>query len=105
MDVLITTKTPKQVSERQACNVLGVCRNSLRAARARSIFCGPISPYRKKCVNRHQPRALTQSEREDVKDILTSDEYQDQPPKQVYYDLLQKGIYLCSESTRIAVCQ
>lgn len=39
---------PISVSERQACDVLDVCRNSLRAARQRYYFCGPPNPYRRK---------------------------------------------------------
>ena len=62
-----------------------------------------MSPYRQKRKDSQQPRALTADERAEVLAVLTSEEYHDQPPTQVYYSLLGKGIYLCSIST--GVCQ
>lgn len=99
MNLLVEDQLPRGVSEREACNVLDICRNSLRAARARYHFFGPISPYRRKRRKARQPRALSEEERMQATDILTSTEYQDQPPAQVYYSLLQQGVYLCSIST------
>lgn len=46
-----------------------------------------------------QPRALSQDEREAVLEVLNSDEFIDQPPLQVYHTLLERGEYLCSQST------
>ncbi|WP_160115304.1 DDE-type integrase/transposase/recombinase [Oligella ureolytica] len=42
---------------------------------------------------------MSEEERSKVTEVLTSDEYADKPPAQVYYSLLQQGIYLCSIST------
>ena len=78
---------------------LALWRNTLRATRTRYHFCGPVSPYRQKRKASRQPRALTADERAEVLAVLTSEEYHDQPPTQVYYSLLGKGIYLCSIST------
>ena len=47
MTLLVADPLPDAISERQACDVLDVCRNSLRAARKRYFFCGPPSPYRR----------------------------------------------------------
>lgn len=99
MSLLLTEPLPTRVSEREACGVLGVCRNSLRAARTRHHFCGPISPHRRKRKTIQQPRALSVEERVAVRDVLTSEAYRDQPPAQVYYSLLEQGTYLCSVST------
>ena len=99
MTLLVAKPLPEGVSEHQACNVLDVCRNSLRAARKRYLFCGPPNPYRRKRKETVQPRALSQDEREQLKEVLYSDEYVNQPPVQGYYSLLQHSIYLCSIST------
>lgn len=96
---LVETPLPAEVSERAACEALALCRNTLRATRTRYHFCGPVSPYRQKRKDSQQPRALTADERAEVLAVLTSEEYHDQPPTQVYYSLLGKGIYLCSIST------
>ena len=99
MTLLMADSLPDAISERQACDVLDACRNSLRAARKRYFFCGPPSPYRRKRKETVQPKALSAQEREQVKEVLYSDEYVNQPPVQVYYNLLQYSIYLCSIST------
>ena len=101
MSLLIETNDalPDGVSERMACDVLSLCRNSVRAARARYHFCGPISPHRRRRDDTTQPRALTDDEREHILTVLSSEEFRDQPPAQVYHQLLQQGIYLCSIST------
>ncbi len=101
MSLLIETDDtlPEGVSERMACDVLALCRNSVRAARARYHFCGPISPYRHRREDTNQPRALTDEEREHILAVLSSEEFCDQPPAQVYHQLLQQGVYLCSIST------
>lgn len=46
-----------------------------------------------------QPRALSAQERQNVRDILRSEDYQDQPPAEVHERLLEKGEALCSVST------
>ena len=92
MTLLVADPLPDAMSERQACDALDVCRNSLRAARKRYFFCGPPSPYRRKRKETVQPKALSAQEREQVKEVLYSDEYANQPPVQVYYSLLDQNI-------------
>lgn len=99
MSLLIGDQLPAHVSERQACDALNLCRTTLRAARARAQFCGPVRPHRQPRRPAPQPRALSEAERTQVVQVLTSEHYQDQPAAQVYYDLLQQGTYLCSVST------
>lgn len=99
MNLLLNTGLPPGVSEREACDVLDLCRNSLRAARARAQFCGPVSPLPRRRLASRQPRALTAEQRAEVETVLTSDEHFDQPPVQVFHSLLERGVYLCSVST------
>lgn len=99
MNLLLTQGLPQGVSERRACDVLNICRNTLRARRARTHFCGPVKPGRRLREKINQPNALSFAEQEEVRRVLNSDQYCNQPPTQVYYNLLQKGRYLCSIST------
>ena len=99
MNQLLQAPLPSGISERLACHVLDIGRNTFRAIRARYHFCGPVSPHRRKRKDTQQPRALSVEERTQAKAVLSSTEYQDQPPAQVYYSLLQQGTYLCSIGT------
>ncbi len=94
-DIALTTT----LSERQLCDTLDLCRNTWRRQQQRKAFCGPIQPPKHCRKKSRQPRALTQQECDEVLKILNSEQYCNQPPAQVYYDLLQKGHYLCSIST------
>jgi putative transposase len=46
-----------------------------------------------------QPRALSSDERQHIRDVLTSAEFCNQPPVEVYETLLERGVHLCSVST------
>ncbi len=66
------------------------------------VLLGPeiaFSPYRHKRKETQQPRALSAEERTEVREVLNSAEYHDQPPAQIYFYLLEQGIYLCSVNT------
>jgi transposase InsO family protein len=99
MNLLSEVQLPEGVSERAACDVLDICRNTVRAARARLQCCEPADPCRRSRKTAVQPRALSAGQRAQVLEVLLSEQYQDQPPAQVYYQLLQQGTYLCSIST------
>lgn len=109
MNLLMESELPQNVSERAVCNVLSICRNSLRFARARDrnrdrdrvhqASCAPENLCRRERKSAPQPRALSETERATVIEVLTSEAHHDQAPAQVYYSLLQRGIYLCSIST------
>ncbi len=77
----------------RACEVLGVARSSLyyrlSEPHARSDL-----PAR-----RSHPRALSESERDEVFAMLNSERFADQPPGEVYATLLDEGRYLCSVRT------
>lgn len=99
--MLIQAPLPSLLSQRMACHVLNINRGTLRAHKARDNFCGPVLPqqHRAKRNACQQANALSIAEREHVNDILSSEAYCNQPPMQVYHQLLQTGQYLCSVST------
>jgi putative transposase len=73
-----------------ACAALDVARSSLYRARQGAR---PAKP-------RSRPtRALSDAEREKVRDTLNSQRFQDAAPRQVYASLLDQGSYLCSWRT------
>lgn len=74
----------KRVGKRKACAVLGIPRSRLYRTE------NPQS------VARTSPRALSQSEREAVRQELNSERFQDCAPREVYATLLDEGRYLCS---------
>lgn len=93
-------KSSENLSHRAVCNVLSLNRNTFRKAHKAYHFCGPLPPHKGLCRKlASQPRALSEGERNEILAVLTSDRYCNQPPAEVYYNLLEKGIYLCSIST------
>ncbi len=82
----------KQVGIARACALLGRSRaGHYRAQQARML--GP-APRRPSAVN-----ALTDTEREHVLAVLTSDRFVDKAVAQVWATLLDEGTYLCSQSS------
>ena len=98
MNLLIDDQ-PVMLSERMACDVLSLCRNTVRAERQRRLFCGPPAPRKTSRKGALQPRALSGEEREIVLNTLNNARFCEQPPLQVYYQLLEESTYLCSIST------
>jgi putative transposase len=90
---------PEMLSQRLACDVLVVCRNTVRSHLRQQHFCGPPAPRQRERKQSAQPRALEAQEQERILERLNSAEFCDQPPLQVYYSLLEQGEYLCSIST------
>ena len=78
-----------------ACRALSLSRSAFYGRRPASLE-QPQRTARHQCV---QPRALNDSENQAVLAVLNSDEFCDQPPYEVYQQLLQQAIYLCSVST------
>ncbi|MFK4754867.1 hypothetical protein, partial [Oceanobacter antarcticus] len=87
MNQLLQAPLPSGISERLACHVLDIGRNTFVPYAPVIIFAGPVSPHRQKRKDTQQPRALSVEERTQAKAVLSSTEYQDQPPAQVYYSL------------------
>ncbi|HEK0781913.1 TPA: IS3 family transposase [Proteus mirabilis] len=97
--MIAANELPPSLSERKVCDVLSLCRNTYRSLRRKLSFIGPYLPPDRCRKNSYQPRALKPAERKEVLDVFGRDEYQNQPPVQIYYHLLQLGVYLCSIST------
>jgi transposase InsO family protein len=78
-----------------ACAALVVPRSSLYRARSPvSDVTPPAAPVRPA-----PPRALSQAEKEQVRDLLNSERFQDAAPREVYAELLDEERYLCSIRT------
>jgi len=79
-----------------ACEWLGVPRSSLYRSRQPAPLPGP----------RPTPaRALTPEERTTVRQLLNSDRFVDQAPRQVYAALLDEDIYLCHWRTMYRILE
>lgn len=99
MTMLTESNIKEPLSERLACEVLDICRNTLRQYRLKTRLCGPVRPPKTSRIEAEQPKSLNKKERQAVLEVLNSDQYCNQPPVQVYHNLLQSGQYLCSVST------
>jgi putative transposase len=96
-------QTAEQLAESQgvkaACAVLAVPRSSLYDARTQAAkLAAPepeVAPSRPT-----PPRALSQGEKEQIRDLLHSERFQDSAPREVYAELLDDAQqYLCSWRT------
>ena len=92
----VLNERPARLSLAEACRALNLNRSSVYA-RQRRLDRG--EPPRTSRQGSHQPRALSLAERQRVLDTLHSEPFQDQPPGEVYAQLLEQGHYLCSVST------
>jgi putative transposase len=84
----VETLTP-EVGTRPACAAMGIPPATVYRHRSRRN-----EPPR---VSRRRPsprRALVSQERQEVLDVLHSEEYRDQAPREVYAALLDQGQYL-----------
>ena len=80
----------QQIGIRQACQVLGVSRASFyRNGRSRAC---PVQVF---SIPEPPARALSQTERTQVLEVLNSPRFVDQAPREVYAELLDEQIYLC----------
>ena len=96
---IIEQHLPEVISERMACNIFNVNRNTFRNKMASYSLCGPSQPIDRSRKSSVQPRALKSEEKTKILTIMNSNEFYNQPPIQIYYELLQRGEYYCSVST------
>ena len=80
----------EHVSISEACQALGVPRSSFYRAR---------QPKRAPKPRPTPERALKPQEKEQVRQVLNSEPFQDSAPREVYATLLDQGQYLCSWRT------
>jgi putative transposase len=95
-------QTAEQLAQSQsvtaACQALAVPRSSLYDARRQATL--PAEPAAEVPSRPASPRALSQAEEEQVRDLLNSERFQDNAPREVYAELLDKDQrYLCSWRT------
>ena len=87
----------------RACEALGLNRSTVYATRARCAMTVDELQKRRSRQETKQPRALSKEERNKVLNTLSSDEFCDQPPTEVYQELLERGENPCSVSTMYRV--
>lgn len=82
-----------------ACQALDLPRSSFYRAQQ------PVAPTEttQDPVRGPSPRALTATEKERVREVLNSERFQDQAPREVYATLLDEERYLCSWRTMYRV--
>ena len=80
----------------RACEVLGVPRSSFYRAR---------QPKAEPAPRPSPARALTPAERNGVRQLLNSERFVDQAPRQVYATLLDEEIYLCHWRTMYRILE
>ena len=76
----------------RACQALAVPRSSLYRARR-------VTEPQPVCEGTVSPRALQATEKAKVRQILNSERFADQAPREVYATLIDEGQYLCSWRT------
>lgn len=90
---------------REACRLLGIPRSTLYRIRQPE----QEQPGTERPESSRQPRqsvrALSSAEREEVRDVLNSERFQDQSPRQVYATLLDEDEYLCHWRTMYRVLE
>jgi putative transposase len=87
-----TEQLAERVGVSAACQALEMPRSSLYRARN-------VTEPQPVCEDPVSPRALPPEERAEVRQVLNSERFADQPPREVYATLLDEGTYLCSWRT------
>jgi putative transposase len=90
----IAERLGEQIGVKQACALLSVPRSRLYRAR---------QPQTQGVARRLPAAALSSQEREQVRQMLNSQRFQDKAPRQVYAALLDEGAYLCHWRTMYRV--
>jgi len=91
-------KLSPDVGTAAACRAMGVSRATLYRHR------NPRRPWPDR-PRRRSPRALEESQRREVLDVLHSDRFADQAPATIYATLLDEGTYHCSIRTMYRLLQ
>ena len=81
----------------RVCQALCLNRSTVYAHRRKAI--NDEEPKRSR-LHSKQPSALIDEEKVIILEVLNSEFFVDQPPREVYQRLLENGQYLCSVSTQ-----
>jgi len=92
----VLEQRPDRLPMTIACHSLGLNRSTVYAHHKRRHDDQPARTSRRESI---QPRALSPVQRQEVLDTLHSEQFCDQPPFEVYAELLEQGRYLCSPSS------
>ena len=95
----VLEQRPNRLPLTLACQALGLNRSTVYARKRRVAHDEKLTALRRSRKASTQPRALSPQERTLVIETLHSEAYCDQPPREVYQRLLERGKYLCSVST------
>lgn len=90
MQAVETSKT--QIGVKPACDALGLSRATYYRHKA-------LPGQAKPSAASASPRALKPEERQQVLDLMHSERFMDQAPREIYATLLDEGRYLCSVRT------
>lgn len=72
-----------------ACAALGVSRSQVYRERKVAVEAPPAKP------RPSPPRAFSEQERAQIRDVLNSEAFRDKSPREIYATLLDEGRYLC----------
>lgn len=92
-------ESDSSIPKTRACDALVLNRSTLYARQSREEITEQERQQRRKRNKTSQPRALSKEERTQVLKTLNSEEFNDQPPLEVYHTLLERGENPCSIST------
>lgn len=92
--IQLVEQLAETVGVSSACQALDVPRSSLY--RSRQPVAVESQPSPDPSIS---PRALSQAEKAEVRQLLNSERFQDQAPREVYATLIDEGQYLCSWRT------
>lgn len=90
---------------REACRLLGIPRSTLYRIRQPEQEQPGVERPESSRQPKQSVRALTNAERAEVRDVLNSERFQDQSPRQVYATLLDEDEYLCHWRTMYRVLE
>ncbi len=88
-----------EVGTRPACVAMGAAPATVYRKRARQNQPCPVA------VRPSPQRALASEEREQVLEVLHSEEFVDKAPQEVYAAFLDQGRYLCSVRTMYRILE
>ena len=83
----------RQIAVGEACGAVSLPRSTFYRLQKQVVAAPPPKP------KPPSPRALTAQEQATVLDLLNSERFQDQAPREVYATLLDDGIYVCHWSS------
>ena len=82
-----------------AAATIGVASACKALKLPRASYYRRLTPTKQRAARPRPLRALPPEEQQQVLDVLHEPRFADQPPAEVYAQLLEEGRYLCSERT------